>query len=48
MPESGGFVTDEMVRQFTALAPSVPEGPERERRLREAIQRAIEEYDERL
>ena len=41
------FVTDEMVRQFTALAPSVPEGPDRERRLREAIQRAFEEYDER-
>ena len=41
------FVTDEMVRQFTALAPSVPEGPDRERRLREAIRRAIEEFDER-
>lgn len=43
----GRFVTDEMVRQFLALAPSVPEGPERERRLRETIQRALEAYDER-
>lgn len=43
----GRFVTDEMVRQFLALAPSVPEGADRERRLRAAIARALEEYDER-
>jgi len=41
------FVRDEMVRQFTILAPGVPEGPDREARLRDAIRRATDEYDER-
>lgn len=40
------FVNDEMVRQFAALAPGVPAGPEREARLRRAIERALEEMDE--
>lgn len=39
----GRFVTDEMVRQFTALAPGVPDGPDRERRLCDAIRLALEE-----
>lgn len=43
-----GYVTDEMVRQFNALAPGLPEGgaAEREQRLRDAIQRALDELDE--
>ena len=40
------FVQDEMVRQFAALAPAIPAGPEREARLRAAIERAMEELDE--
>ena len=40
------FVSDEMVRQFAALAPGVPAGPDRESRLRAAIQRALDELDE--
>lgn len=40
------FVSDEMVRQFGALAASVPAGPDREARLRSAIRRALEELDE--
>ena len=41
------FVSDEMVRQFAALAAGVPTGPEREARLEAAIRRALEEMDER-
>lgn len=40
------FVRQEMQRQFDRLAPGVPEGSGREARLREAIRRAAEEYDE--
>ena len=40
------FVQDEMVRQFAALAPAIPAGPDREARLRAAITRAMEELDE--
>lgn len=35
----------EMIKQFAMLAAGVPEGPDREARLRRAIERAIEEYD---
>lgn len=41
----GRFVRDEMVRQFNALAAGVPEGPERERRLRAAARVAVEELE---
>lgn len=40
------FVNDEMVRQFAALAPGIPAGPDREARLRAAIERALEELDQ--
>ena len=39
------IVEDEMLRQFTALAASVPEGPDREALLQQAIARALEEND---
>lgn len=39
------FVEGEMLRQFGAIAASVPEGPHREARLRHAIQVAMEQYD---
>ena len=39
------FVADEMVRQFTVLAASIPDGPDRETRLRAAIGRALAEYE---
>ncbi len=38
------FMEDEMVTQLTLLARGVPDGPDRERRLLAAIERAIEEY----
>lgn len=41
----GRFVKDEMVRQFNALAAGIPEGPEREARLREAALVALEELE---
>lgn len=41
------FVSDEMVRQFAALAPGLPAGADREAALRAAIARALEELDER-
>jgi len=40
------FVEGEMRKQFGAIAAGVPEGPDRERRLRQVIARAIDEYDE--
>lgn len=43
---SGRFVTDEMVRQFATLGASVPEGPDREGRLRAAIGLALAELEE--
>ena len=39
------IVEDEMLRQFTALAAAVPEGPDREALLQQAIARALEEND---
>ena len=39
------IVEDEMLRQFTALAAGVPEGPDREALLQQAIARALEEND---
>ena len=39
------FLEGEMLRLFGALAGTVPEGPDRERRLRAAIQSAMSEYD---
>jgi hypothetical protein len=38
------FLEDEMVSQLTEIARGVPHGPDRERRLIAAIERAIEEY----
>ena len=35
------LVEDEMLKQFVALSPGVPEGPDREARLRDAIEDAI-------
>jgi hypothetical protein len=43
---SDRFVEDEMIRQFSVLAASIPPGRGREERLRRAILRAIEELDE--
>lgn len=43
--ERGAFVETEMLRLFGTLAASVPEGPDRERRLRRAIAAAMNEYD---
>ncbi|MFL5577876.1 MAG: hypothetical protein ACJ79S_18125 [Gemmatimonadaceae bacterium] len=40
------FVSDEMVRQFGAIAAGVPAGPDREARLAAAIRRAMEEMEE--
>ena len=39
------IVEDEMVKQFAALAAAVPEGPDREALLQQAITRALEEND---
>jgi hypothetical protein len=39
------FVEGEMLRLFGSLAATVPDGPERERRLRQAIASAMSEYD---
>lgn len=41
--ESGPFVEHEMVRNFSMLAAAIPAGENREARLRDAIQRAIDE-----
>jgi hypothetical protein len=39
------FLEGEMLRLFGSLASTVPEGPDRERRLRTAIRAAMSEYD---
>jgi hypothetical protein len=39
------FVVDEMVRQFTRLVGNLPEGPDRDVRLRQAIDTALDEYE---
>ena len=41
------FVEHEMLEQFAAKAPSVPEGSDREQRLRDALRAALHEYDDR-
>ena len=41
----GPFVESEMLRLFGELAPTVGDGPGREKRLREAIERAMSEVD---
>jgi hypothetical protein len=43
--DRSAFVEGEMLKLFGSLAATVPEGPERERRLRDAIRVAIGEYD---
>jgi nucleotide-binding universal stress UspA family protein len=43
--ERGPFIEGEMLRQFGMLAAAIPEGADREKRLREAIGRAMGEYD---
>ncbi len=45
MRDRDPFVEGEMLRLFGALAATVPEGPDRERRLRKAITAAMSEYD---
>jgi hypothetical protein len=42
--DRGAFLEAEMLRQFGVLAAAVPPGPDRERRLRDAIRRAMDEY----
>ena len=39
------FMESEMLKLFGSLAATVPEGPDRERRLRTAIRAAVSEYD---
>ncbi|HJU66314.1 MAG TPA: hypothetical protein VJ596_11580 [Gemmatimonadaceae bacterium] len=41
------FVEKEMLEQFSLLAAALPEGSDKEARLRAAVQSAIDEYDER-
>lgn len=45
MRERDSFVEGEMLRLFGVLASTVPEGPDRERRLRKAIDAAMSEHD---
>ena len=42
-----GFVAQEMLVQFAAAAAGVPEGPDRELRLRDVLDAALHEYDDR-
>jgi hypothetical protein len=42
---TGTFISDEMVRQFTRLVGNIPVGPERDARLRAAIDAALDEYE---
>ncbi len=48
VPDAGRFVEDEMVRQFAALAASVPEGADREARLAAAAHAALASYDDEV
>ena len=43
--ERGPFVETEMLRLFGSLAATVPPGPDRERRLRDAVHAAMSEYE---
>lgn len=45
MRERAPFLEGEMLRLFGSLAGTVPAGPDRERRLRTAIEAAMSEYD---
>ena len=42
-----GFVEQEMLKQFAAAAQGVPDGVDREQRLRDALRAALHEYDDR-
>ena len=44
--ERGPFLAEEMLRQFTRLAEAQADGPDRETRLREAAQEALERCEE--
>jgi hypothetical protein len=39
------FIEGEMLRQFGAIAASLPQGPKRDERLRTALRAALEQYD---
>ncbi|HMA03343.1 MAG TPA: hypothetical protein VKP02_13325 [Gemmatimonadaceae bacterium] len=41
------FVEQEMLAQFAAAAPGVPDGADREQRLRDVLRAALHEYDDR-
>jgi hypothetical protein len=43
--ETDRFVDSEMIRQFSVIAAGVPAGPERERRLRDAIRVALNQHE---
>lgn len=43
---ASAFIQREMLQQFALVAAGVPEGPEREARLRSAISHAIREYED--
>ena len=47
MQATPSLVEHEMLAQFAAAAAGVPEGPDREQRLRLALQAAQREYDDR-
>lgn len=40
------MIEDEMMRQFASLSRGVPQGPDREARLRRAMQTALDEFDD--
>jgi len=44
-PVGESFVLDEMQRQFSVLGASIPDGPNRETRLRGAAEKALDELD---
>jgi hypothetical protein len=44
--DAESLVESEMIRQFTMLTNSLPDGADREALLREAIQRALREYED--
>jgi len=44
-PRKAFTALTEMLKLFGSLAATVPEGPDRERRLRTAIRAAMSEYD---
>ena len=46
VPLSETFVSHEMLRQFTLLAASIPDGPGKEQTLLEAARRAVAEFEE--